>query len=144
MRHSLALQDAILTTGPDAYAVAAAMEEREPWAQPLRPEGERLYRRLVTSLGRSDASILHAMRQDPESTAAVFALLPARQSLELFGLVEGLDEHLLGTIESRVQSRTLAGRLMAARVGFLRAVHAMSRIVGRTKDVAARRYGPQM
>lgn len=135
MRHALALQRSIFDGSIDVELVAHALQEAEAWVPPLSPNGQRLYARLLASVERHDGSVMQRLRRNPKVTARLFALLPAPESLRLFGAIESYDENWLADVEAVVPAGSTLATLVAGRAGFLRAVFALTRIIHRTREV---------
>lgn len=142
MRHALALQRSIFDGSIEVGLVANALQEAEGWIPPLSANGQRLYARLLASVERHDGEIMQRLRRNPRLTARVFALLPAPESLRLFGAVERYDENWLADVEAAVRPGSVLAALVAGRAGFLRAVFALTRIIYRTREVV--RVSPSM
>jgi len=120
----------------DVPTLTSAMSERERWLPPLTETGVRLHTRLLASVDRQDEGVLSRLRRRPDVGASLLAFLPALQMLELFAAVERADERMLGDVEQALPPESKLGRAVRARVGFLRAISAMSRVMGRTRAAA--------
>lgn len=134
MRHALALQRSIFDGSIDVELVAHALREAEAWIPPLSQEGQKLYGRLLASVERHDGAVMQRLRRNPKATARLFALLPAPESMRLFGAVESYDESWLADVEAAVTPGSALAALVAGRAGFLRAVFALTRIIHRARE----------
>lgn len=148
MRHLIPLSASILNGYVDEEVMASTLMEREQWVPPLTPNGERLLARLTTAVEHSDPLIMWRLREQHEAVATLFGLLPADRLLSFFAAVENAEGggQVLSGAQRAANKGQLAERihgvpvrtLFMARVGFLTAVLALTRIIDRVRSVSRR------
>ena len=140
MRHRL--QSAVTEGMVDGTLLAEAFADREPWLPSgLTGDSEARYERLLAAVNEGREDVFARMRSSPGHVATLFALLPAAWMLELFGAIEGHDERMLLQAVESTNKASLIGRLASARLGWMRAIATLTRLVSRSRQ-SARATGP--
>jgi hypothetical protein len=132
VRHQL--HQAVVNGSVDAGILAQALVDREDWLPPTLPPalGGR-YDRLMAAVQGEREDVLARMRRHPKAVATLFALLPGPWMLELFGALERHDERMLFHAVDSVPEAGVVGRLARARLGWMRAVSTMTRLLSRAR-----------
>lgn len=140
MRHRL--QNAVTEGVVDGTLLAEAFADRERWLPAgLAGDSEARYERLLAAVTAGREDVFARMRRSPAHVATLFALLPAAWMLELFGAIEAHDERMLLQAVESTNKHSLIGRLASARLGWMRAIATLTRLVGRSRN-RARAAGP--
>lgn len=133
MRHRL--QAAVTDGMVDGTLLAEAFADREPWLPSgLTANSEVRYERLLAAVVAGREDVLARMRRSPAHVATLFALLPAAWMLELFGAIEAHDERMLLQAVESTNKHSLIGRLATARLGWMRAIATLTRLVSRSRN----------
>ncbi len=134
------LPGALLSGDLDASMIAEHLTRREHWLKVAQthPDLQRQMDLLVARIEDGDPTILARLEKHPELGGRLFALAPALPMLRIFNVLEQRDDaYLAKAVASApaLSNGVPVSMLAQARMGFLRMLNTLARVLARRVEV---------